>query len=347
MGGERESLSRDELAIVLSHFDLGVVQDVQDFPRGSHLAPKLVVQTTRGRYLLKRRPAGRNDASRVAFAHDLQRFLAEKYFPLPKLIRTREGGDLMVRHGENLYEVFEFLPGDRYDGTFVATYEAGKALGLYHRLVRDYRPQWQPPGGHYHLAPVVHSQLRELPQRLAAAESVRGREQELRRTCEFLLEAYEIAGQAAEGEGLLKWEQQIVHSDWHPGNILFRAGHVVAVIDYDAARIQQRVMDIANGVLQFSLETATRDPETWPDEADRARAKRFLRGYDEADVLTAAELSVVPLLMQEAFIAEVVVPIWKTGTFARIDGFRFLKMVVRKIRWLQQNRQPLVEGLDD
>jgi len=116
--------------------------------------------------------------------------------------------------------------------------------------------------------------------------------------------------------------------------MLFKDGHVVAVIDYDAARIQPRAMDVANGVLQFSLVTGSRDPETWPDVVDESRAKRFIRGYDEINVLSVAELACIPHLMEEAFIAEAVIPIWAGGTFASIDGFRFLKMVERKVTWI-------------
>src|SRR5688500_12371060 len=54
-GGGRSRFDRDELAIVLSHYDLGVIEQVQEFPRGSRKAPKLLLKADRGTYLLKRR----------------------------------------------------------------------------------------------------------------------------------------------------------------------------------------------------------------------------------------------------------------------------------------------------
>lgn len=341
----RDRLKAEELAIVLSHYDLGLVQEVREFPRGSHRAPKIIIKTDRGQYLLKRRPEGKNDPYRVAFAHELQNYLTQHSFPLPHLVGTREGNNSMLRIDNHVYEVFEYIAGERYDGSLLATYEAGKVLGLYHRLVRDFRAQWEPPRGHYHNAAVVRTYLNEIPERLAESESVRGGEADLKRTCEWLAGAYDRASSAAEKLGLSTWEMQIVHSDWHPGNMLFKEGHVVAVIDYDAARIQPRAMDVANGVLQFSLVTGSREPESWPERTDETRAKRFLRGYDEMDVLSVAELECIPVLMQEALIAEVVMPIWNTGTFARLDGFRFLKMVVRKVAWLQKSGRQLAAGM--
>src|SRR5690606_8873090 len=50
---------RDELVMVLSHYDLGVVTQIEEFRRGSRRAPKLVIRTDRGQFLLKRRAPGR------------------------------------------------------------------------------------------------------------------------------------------------------------------------------------------------------------------------------------------------------------------------------------------------
>ena len=119
--------------------------------------------------------------------------------------------------------------------------------------------------------------------------------------------------------------------------MLFDGGHVVAVLDYDAARIQPRVMELANGCLQFSIVTGGRDLSTWEARTDRLRAKRFLRGYDEINTLSKAELATVPLLMQEVLIAQAIPPILRTGTFAGLDGFRFLQVVLRKVQWLDEN----------
>jgi len=123
---------------------------------------------------------------------------------------------------------------------------------------------------------------------------------------------------------------------------------VVAVIDYDAARIQQRIIDTANGALQFSILGGGDDPAQWPDYIDESRFKRFLRGYDSVpdQVLSRAEVACVPWLMIEALIAESVIPIAATGSFARLEGMGFLKMVERKVRWLQQHCDKLIAAVD-
>ena len=339
MTQSREQLSSEELAIVLSHYDLGIVSAVKELPRGSHAAAKLVITTSEGRFILKRRPKGEVDPYRVAFSHSLQSFLASRNFPLPHLIGTREENNSMLKWGNSIYEIFEFIEGQPYDGGLVATYEAGRTLGMYHRLVQEYEPQWEPPHGHYHDSPSVVSSFKNLVEVLARLESTQGRKRELVDLLRRLRAAYTDAAKAANDLGLQEWDTQIVHSDWHPGNMLFDQGHVVAVIDYDAARIQPRVMDVANGCTQFSFVAGGRDLSAWEDRTDDQRARRFLRGYDEVNILSKAEMEAVPYLMEEVLIAQTIPPILRTGTFAELDGFHFLQVVLRKVYWLTEHRQ--------
>jgi Ser/Thr protein kinase RdoA (MazF antagonist) len=125
--------------------------------------------------------------------------------------------------------------------------------------------------------------------------------------------------------------------------MLFRDNHVVAVIDYDSARLLPRIIDIANGALQFSIIGGDEDVLKWPDYPDESRFKRFLRGYDEVMLLSQAEIRAVPPLMMEALIAEAVFPIAATGSFGRMEGLSFLQMVLKKINWLHKNGQRLIE----
>src|ERR1700749_4199026 len=97
--GQRETFSPEELAIVMSHFDIGVIDSIVDFPRGSRKAPKLLIVSEQGKFLLKRRAGGRNDPFKVAFSHALQLYLAAKQFPLPHLLGTKKDNNSMLQYG--------------------------------------------------------------------------------------------------------------------------------------------------------------------------------------------------------------------------------------------------------
>jgi len=346
----RQRFAADELAIVLSHYDLGTIEKIQEYPRGSRKAPKLILLTDSGLYLLKRRARGKDDKYKVAFCHGIQLHLAARQFPLPHLIGTRKDNNSMLRLGGHTYELFEYIKGTPYDMSLEATQDAGKILGLMHKIIRSYPPKYEPPTGSYHNAQSVYNAFKVLPQTLAKTNPRQTPEQAQRnsRLNRFLHEAYTDAVKRVQDAGLNDWPKQIVHSDWHPGNMLFRGSRVVAVIDYDAARIHQRIIDAANGALQFSILGGGDDPATWPEYLDESRFKRFIRGYDSVpdNVLSRAELRVVPWLMIQALIAESVIPIAATGVFARMDGGAFLQMVERKAVWLQDHADALAAAAE-
>src|SRR5204863_4838506 len=116
-------------------------------------------------------------------------------------------------------------------------------------------------------------------------------DREVQPVLDYLLQSYRHASDMAERQGIATWPRQIVHADWHPGNMLFRENRVVAVIDYDSARLLPRIIDIANGSLQFSILGGDDDVSKWPDYPDESRFKRFLRGYDEVMLLSQAEIA--------------------------------------------------------
>lgn len=350
-GGGRSSFAADELAIVLSHFEIGTIEAIQAFPRGSRKAPKLIIRADSGLYLLKRRARGKDDPFKVAFCHALQMHLAERQFPLPHLIGTKRDNNSMLQWKGAIYELFEYIKGTSYDNSLEATTDAGKILSLFHKLLKEYEPEYEPPRGSYHASRHVASSMAAIPKTLKKTDPAaveREGEQAMVEVVEFLHAAYNEAAQRVNEIGLGDWPTQIVHSDWHPGNMLFRGHRVVAVIDYDAARIQQRIIDAANGALQFSILGGGDDPSQWPEYLDESRYKRFMRGYDAVpdQVLSKAEVRCVPWLMIEALIAESVIPIAATGSFARLNGMGFLKMVERKVRWLQQHADDLIHAVD-
>jgi homoserine kinase type II len=344
--GLRERFGVEELAIVLSHFDIGVLDSIVEYPRGSRKAPKLLIVSDHGKFLLKRRARGKDDPFKVAFCHALQLNLAAKQFPLPHLIGTKGDNNSMLQWRGAVYELFEYIPGQGYPQTLEATFDGGRVLGLYHKLLENFSSQWQPPSGSYHMAPSVETGLRAIPSILAAspqAKAASGNEPDIGPIAEYLLQSYHHAAESCEALGIDTWPKQIVHADWHPGNMLFRDNHVVAVIDYDSARLLPRVVDIANGALQFSIIGGDEDVSKWPDYVDESRFKRFLRGYDEVMLLSQAEIRAIPWLMIEALIAEAVFPIAATGNFGRMEGVTFLQMVQRKIAWIQKSADHLVE----
>lgn len=341
----RAEFESQEMAAVLARYDLGVIRQIDRQFKGSRRSPKAILTTDRGRFLLKRRARGRDHPMKVAFAHGVQQSLGVQGFPVPQLIPTRDGDDTMVIINGQIYELFAYVPGLPYDRSPIATFDAGRVLGLFHRLLRQYESDWEPSRRGYHDANIVRNNLNGIPASVGKDDSVVGKETELLGTISALYDAYEEAAERANEAGFHEWPHQIVHSDWHPGNMLFLDGRVTAVIDYDSLHLLPPATDIANGALQFSIIGGPEDPRQWPAELDEERLRRFLVGYDAECTTSPEQMRLLPTLMIEALIAEAVAPIAATGSFGRIEGFRFMQMICRKVRWLQQNGDRLMTVL--
>lgn len=334
MNGERERFSAGEVAVVLSRYDVGIINAARDFARGSRRSPKLVLVTGSGGYILKRRAKGRDDPESVGFTHDLIRHLRARQFPAPTIVPTRTDNSSSLIVDERTYELFEFIRGDKYDESLDQTTHAGRTLARFHRAVREFTSRRQPPSTTFHDNRGVRTGLNAIPTTTAGHDSVMGHEAELLSLVQELHERYDQA--AAEVNRLTPAtpDTRVIHGDWHPGNMLFRGHRVAVVLDYDSARVAPRVFDVANGMLQFSILRGTGEPSQWPAFFDETRMRRFLLGYSSKEHLSEQELLAIPHLMMESLIAESVVPIAATGSFGPLPGFGVLQMVRRKTRWL-------------
>jgi len=326
--------SSQELAQVLSHYDIGVIHQVKPLSAGSKRAPKMVLISEQGKFLLKRRPKGKDDLYRVAFAHAVQSHLAERKFPVTTLVATCDEKNTILKLNNHIYEFFKFVTGVRYDGTAEATIDTGRQLAKLHQYLADFTDQWKPLRGSFHDSSTVRRHLKTT------------RDKKLQSTAETLMTLYNDSSVHVNEHGFDSWSEQVVHGDWHPGNMLFAKHKLTAVLDFDSVKIAPTVTDLANGMLQFSIVGARPNPADWPDYLDQAKLVQFLNGYREVIKLKKNELSSLLDLMIETMIAEAVLPVAATGFFGNLSGLDFLKMIQRKTEWLDKNREKLTKAME-
>lgn len=342
--------SSGELARVLSHYDIGVIHQVEPLSAGSRRVPKMVITSEQGKFLLKRRPKGRDDLQRVAFAHAVQAHLVEKSFPVATLVTTRDENDTVLQLNNHIYEFFKFVQGVRYNGSPQATADTGRQLAKLHHLLADFEPSQngvsRSSSGRgtlrdsFHDSTAVRRHLKTI-----GAKKKTGPNKKLHGTAEVLLGLYNESSIRVNRLGFDSWGEQVVHGDWHPGNMLFAKHKIAAVLDFDSIRIAPTVTDLANGMLQFSIIGGRPDPADWPDYFDEAKLIQFLNGYREAAKLNKSNLRSLIYLMIETMIAEAVLPVAATGFFGHLSGLDFLKMIRRKAEWLNKNYDKLTQAI--
>jgi len=188
----------------------------------------------------------------------------------------------------------------------------------------------------------VISELESVLARNESHERLRGIDE----TVAFLLSQYTKAHAFIEASDFSTYPSCVVHGDWHPGNTLYKDGEIIAVIDFDSLRKSPRITDIANGVLQFSIRMGdAEDVDRWPETFRGHTIRSMVQSYNQFSTipLSDAERSIIPSLMVEALIAESIIPIHSTGSFGRICGSSFLRMVERKLRWLEPRAGRVIE----
>jgi Ser/Thr protein kinase RdoA (MazF antagonist) len=328
--------SSAELTHVLTHYNIGVISQIRPLVAGNAHAPKVVITSDQGSYLLKRRPHGKDDPARVAFAHSVQALLEQRKFPVARLATTCEGTTMLCIDG-HLYELFNFVVGTRYDGTAESTLDAGRQLANFHAAVANLIPPWLPTPAIFHNSSTVRRHI--------AAGNYFKQTAEWNALAASLNAMYDSSSQKVNDCGFALWRNQMIHGDWHQGNMLFSEGKVVGVLDFDSMKSAPTVMDVANGMLHFSMATGRPNPIDWPDYLDQAKLIQLLDGYRQIGTITLQQLTALPDLMIESLIAEAVLPIAATGKFGTLDGLNFLKMIDRKCRWIDNNRRILNEAI--
>jgi Ser/Thr protein kinase RdoA (MazF antagonist) len=332
------NFSSEELVRVLSHYDIGIVHRVQPLPVGNRRAPKVIVTADKGTFLLKRRPKGRDDLEKVDFAHAVQKHLAAKAFPVTSLLATMDEQGTALNMDNHIYEFFRYVEGSRYDGSAEATREAGRQLAVFHKDLADFKGRDEPSALCFHDADLVrrHLKLLSSDKRTEAARKMQA-------VAEELLLRYDKSCVRVNQLGFRSWKRQVVHGDWHPGNLLFEGHQVVAAVDFDSIRYSPAVTDLANGMLQFSIVGDRPDPTQWSAHFDRSRLFEFFNGYQEVTRLSERKRYGLIDMMIETMIAEAVLPVAATGFFGHHSGQAFLEMILRKTKWLRRNRRELRE----
>lgn len=334
------NFTSDELALVLSNYNLGTIYSATPLKAGNRKAPKRIISSDMGKFILKRRPHDKDDVYRVAFAHAVQNHLNQQGFPVAALVTTRDKKNTVLNINNHVYELFEYISGKRYDQSNPATTNAGCQLGRFHLFIADFPSQFKSLKETYHDSTAVRSHLKSI-----SKNEVHSNGKKLSKLGETLSMLYNYSSTSVNQLGFENWPCQIIHGDWHPGNMLFDKDKVIAVLDFDSVKVAPVVCDLANGILHFSIVGGRPNPADWPDYLNLEKFKLFLEGYRKENILADNMLAALPELMIETMIAEAVMPIAATGSFGHLCGNDFLKMILRKCLWIKDNKKEILNNI--
>jgi Ser/Thr protein kinase RdoA (MazF antagonist) len=264
---------------ILGAYGLGRVRKAEplDFP----FRPWRVTADT-GVFVL--RPCYLNVTPRdLAFEHGLAEWLGQRGLPVALPCRTTDGATYVER-GAGLFALFPCMPGAPFE-----VRNAQQAAGAGAMLARFHDEASRVEGAQDRGLPDAF----RTPQRnVAAIRESWGRRPET----EGLIEDFEELDWAVSQLGL---GEALLHNDFTPGNCVFDGDEVRGLFDLDCCCWGPRMLDVANSLMHFAfVETGQEGVAEHQDEFDLPCAESFLRGYESAYPLPAAEKEHLPLILR-------------------------------------------------
>ena len=246
------------------------------------------LETAQGRYFLKCRHPDLRASGIIHAQHALVEHLRRASFPAPAIMRTTSNQTLFILDGDYV-EVQEYIEHTPYEhGRENHLDAAARMLARYHRCVRDFAPDALTGRGELYSPAIVTARLADLIKawRITETSALAGL-------------AVRIGTHVADlkrrfaGHGELP--QLVIHGDYYADNLLFDGDRIVGVVDYDKARWQPRVAELAEALIYFaSPRPVYLNHLVYPGVLRWAPLTRFLRRYASGLSLEESEVLALP-----------------------------------------------------
>lgn len=353
-----QPLSVGEATVVAARYELAQISTVRALPGGQTAR----LDTADGSLVLKRRPSHMSE--RLAAAHTVVAALQARGMSVRRPLRAQDGSTVVHVGGSLsnwIYDLTPWIDGERFDGSTEQASASGQSLAQLHLQLQRVRASV------HHASLSIHDRPGVTQALVSTGENGLEAAQLYRQTCIKVGEQQPSA-----------WEQQLVHGDWHRGNVLFEAGSpkVAAILDFDEVGSAPALVELVCGAVQFAAQI----PEThlalppqgqlqgllhgegqtqsnWPSQTDPRRIEAFIQGYRSVrrtgKLWTRAwqpekrQARAGAWIMAQSLLAQGAGMISRGETPGPprqpLDGF--VEMVLRKARWLVEQEDWIADLL--
>lgn len=286
-----EELPLEELTAA---YELGPIASAVPLAGGKNQHHHVVTAT--GEFVVRRSYRSKTAAG-LEREHELVAHLRASGFPAPRVVTTRAGASWAVVGGR-LTTVWVFVPGRPFEAARGADVEhAGRSLARYHRLVADLAPPASPPVGG-ELAERLAQRVRDVAALARSPDRDRSRDEDfaaLGLLPGVLAEGERVAGVLA---GLSpRLPRTLIHGGCRRGSLRFSGPQLVAVLDFDSARWDARILDLGIAVHDFAKRYSQVGSADHKVALDLDVARRFLGAYGAERPISEAEAEALPAIL--------------------------------------------------
>ena len=325
--------------------------------QGGLLRP--VVEIDAERWVLRRQAPELTEAD-IRFRHTFMRHLASAGLPVPTLKPRPDGHTWALAH-DNLYELQGYLPGDAYVTDDAQARDrlasAAETLGALHQTSAEFVWQpfaWPEERSAANLALAYVARIREAAEDAGSTQLRIGLERVAASCEERIITAADLLATGHPGPPQLH-----VHGDYQPHNLAFAGPRVAALYDFDAARWEQRIYELAYGLFFFTGlrwdVTTPLTPALVDDGLDILRVHSFLSAYgheappaeDEAELLASALTLVFPVAFTNGVAEDIIFANDYDGELDEDDALARLAWADRFWLWLDRYAATLAQAWEN
>jgi Ser/Thr protein kinase RdoA (MazF antagonist) len=311
----------------------------------------LILDTSRGRVVLKEYKRTVALAA-VLHEHSILQQLAIAGFPAPRVVAL-PSGETYLQDGDRIYALFAYIEGCiHYHNYLMLPYQArqfisaaGETLAAVHECLYGFVPEGRNLDG-FRSATGSRWRDRAWCERKLERCIVRQRQfpsldDKASPAGAMLLECAEwIARKLEDLDHRLETAElprRIIHADYGPYNLAFGPNRSPIVMDFEIARLDWRIADLAKAIPNFSVNRLGFD---WH------RMAWFLSGYQAGSYLSLGELCLIPSAYQFLLLRRMLV-CWDELLVAnRLQWERGIQHCLEHIRWVDANEWQLQKGLE-
>lgn len=250
-----------------------------------------------------------DDVEQVEFYLNLLFLLGnnKKGLLVGNVLRTMDGS-LTAKVGGNLYGVFDFIEGQYFKPNELVLKDVAQNMAKMHLAFNDLGQDYiasinvASRRGYYPFNVVKSYTLEDFTHVHGKIKNSYKKDS----IDDILLEKLPIFSQAAldvlsHQKEIINLPNGIIHSDFHPHNVLIENNKVKAILDFENVRLDYQVRDVAYAIYRFGKQFFV--DNGFNNALEHSKLKDlFIDSYNKIKPLSFQEIELAPILVKDAFI---------------------------------------------